>query len=101
MRCCSRSLRESPTRGAARAIAARWSSSATRRIRLPVIAEAAWEGRIGHEPRGTGGFGFDPLFIVAGGSRTVAELSARGEEPREPSRPGAGALAARMREAGW
>lgn len=67
----------------------------------PVVAEAAWEGRIGHEPRGAGGFGFDPLFIVAGGSRTVAELSAQ-EKNRVSHRGQALALLARrMREAGW
>ena len=68
---------------------------------LPVIAEASWEGRIGREPRGAGGFGFDPLFIVDGDSRTAAELSA-GEKNRVSHRGQALlALAARMREAGW
>jgi XTP/dITP diphosphohydrolase len=32
------------------------------------------EGRIGHEPRGTGGFGFDPIFVPDAEERTVAEL---------------------------
>jgi XTP/dITP diphosphohydrolase len=40
----------------------------------PVIAQAAWEGRIGHVARGAGGFGYDPLFLVDGGTRTAAEL---------------------------
>ena len=31
-------------------------------------------GRIGHEMRGTNGFGYDPVFMV--GDRTMAELSA-------------------------
>jgi XTP/dITP diphosphohydrolase len=42
----------------------------------PLIAQAAWEGRIGREYRGTGGFGYDPLFLVDGGVRTAAELPA-------------------------
>jgi XTP/dITP diphosphohydrolase len=42
----------------------------------PLLAEAAWEGAIGFEPRGAGGFGYDPLFIVAGGTRTAAEMPA-------------------------
>jgi len=33
-------------------------------------------GEIGFFPRGDGGFGYDPLFIVAGLGRTMAELSA-------------------------
>jgi len=41
---------------------------------LPLVCEAAWEGHIGHAPRGAGGFGYDPLFIVAGRSLTAAEL---------------------------
>jgi len=40
----------------------------------PVIAQAAWEGRIGHVARGAGGFGYDPLFVVDDGARTAAEL---------------------------
>jgi XTP/dITP diphosphohydrolase len=42
----------------------------------PVIAQAAWEGRIARSPRGSGGFGYDPLFVVAGGDRTAAEFDA-------------------------
>jgi XTP/dITP diphosphohydrolase len=32
------------------------------------------EGRIGDEPRGSQGFGFDPIFVPEGEERTVAEL---------------------------
>jgi XTP/dITP diphosphohydrolase len=32
------------------------------------------EGRIGNEPHGSGGFGFDPIFVPEGEDRTVAEL---------------------------
>lgn len=42
----------------------------------PVIAQAAWEGHIGHALRGTGGFGYDPLFCVDGLACTAAELDA-------------------------
>jgi XTP/dITP diphosphohydrolase len=67
----------------------------------PIVAEAAWEGRIGFERRGRGGFGYDPLFVVAGLSLTAAEL-----DPAEKNRvshrgQALAALAARMREAGW
>jgi XTP/dITP diphosphohydrolase len=40
----------------------------------PVVAQAAWEGRIAREVRGQGGFGYDPLFLVDGDTRTAAEL---------------------------
>lgn len=39
----------------------------------PVFAEGTLEGRIGTAPRGGGGFGYDPLFVLPDG-RTTAEL---------------------------
>jgi XTP/dITP diphosphohydrolase len=40
-----------------------------------VWAEGVCEGVLGTEPRGTGGFGYDPIFVPQGESRTMAELS--------------------------
>jgi XTP/dITP diphosphohydrolase len=41
-----------------------------------VAADGACEGRIGFAPRGSGGFGYDPLFLPeATPGRTMAELS--------------------------
>ncbi len=40
----------------------------------PVICQASWEGRIARVPRGRGGFGYDPLFLVGTGELTAAEL---------------------------
>lgn len=42
----------------------------------PLVATGRWEGRIALAPRGTGGFGYDPLFLVGEGSTTAAELPA-------------------------
>jgi XTP/dITP diphosphohydrolase len=42
----------------------------------PHLSEGRCEGFVTRSPRGTGGFGYDPLFIVAGGDRTLAELEA-------------------------
>jgi XTP/dITP diphosphohydrolase len=41
----------------------------------PIIAQGAWEGSIAEAPRGAGGFGYDPIFVPAGGERTAAELA--------------------------
>ena len=41
----------------------------------PIIAEGTWHGTIIDEPRGTGGFGYDPHFLDAETGLTGAELS--------------------------
>lgn len=43
--------------------------------RLLNVAEAKCEGVIATSPRGTNGFGFDPVFVPAGYDATFAELS--------------------------
>lgn len=60
----------------------------------PVVAKGRWRGRILHEPRGTGGFGYDPLFFVEDAGCSSAELppeaknarSHRGQALRELAR---------------
>lgn len=41
----------------------------------PLIAEGSWEGRIADTPRGSGGFGYDPLFLDPESGLRAAELS--------------------------
>jgi XTP/dITP diphosphohydrolase len=60
----------------------------------PLIAEARWSGEILAQPRGEGGFGYDPLFLLRELGRTAAELppdeknhlSHRGQAMRELAR---------------
>ena len=40
----------------------------------PLIVEGRWHGRVLHQPRGTLGFGYDPLFIPDGYENTFGEL---------------------------
>ena len=40
-----------------------------------LVVAGSCEGTIAHQPTGTGGFGYDPLFIVSGLERTMAELN--------------------------
>jgi XTP/dITP diphosphohydrolase len=42
----------------------------------PLIAEGVWEGRILHAPRGSGGFGYDPVFFDVERGIGAAELDA-------------------------
>ena len=56
----------------------------------PLIAEGLWHGEIARAPRGANGFGYDPLFVVAGTGRTAAELA-----PADKNRISHRALAAR------
>ncbi|HVF16625.1 MAG TPA: RdgB/HAM1 family non-canonical purine NTP pyrophosphatase [Steroidobacteraceae bacterium] len=41
----------------------------------PLIVQSSWEGRIVLAPRGTGGFGYDPVFELTELGKTAAELS--------------------------
>jgi XTP/dITP diphosphohydrolase len=47
------------------------------KVQSPHLFDGVCEGRIGFEPRGPGGFGYDPLFLPTGFDQTFAEL---GEE---------------------
>ena len=40
----------------------------------PLIAEGRWHGQVIATPRGTGGFGYDPYFLLPELGRTAAEL---------------------------
>jgi len=40
----------------------------------PLIAEGRWHGRILHAPRGTQGFGYDPIFFDPALGKAAAEL---------------------------
>ncbi|UIF86996.1 RdgB/HAM1 family non-canonical purine NTP pyrophosphatase [Cupriavidus sp. UYPR2.512] len=41
----------------------------------PIIAEGLWHGEVVDAPRGAGGFGYDPHFLLPGLGKTAAELS--------------------------
>jgi len=43
---------------------------------IPIICHGHWSGTIALKPRGTGGFGYDSLFLADGCSQTAAELTA-------------------------
>lgn len=42
----------------------------------PLICEGVWPGRILEQPRGDGGFGYDPLFLIPELGCSAAQLSA-------------------------
>ena len=41
----------------------------------PIICEGIWRGKIVETPRGNNGFGYDPIFIPDGLTKTFAELT--------------------------
>jgi XTP/dITP diphosphohydrolase len=47
-----------------------------------LAASGAWEGHIGEGPRGTNGFGYDPLFVDADSGKHSAELSSQQKNAR-------------------
>lgn len=40
------------------------------------VVEGRLVGSLAHQPRGSGGFGYDPVFVPEGDTRTTAEMSA-------------------------
>ena len=42
---------------------------------VPLVARGTWSGRVLEAPRGTNGFGYDPLFLDPATGYTAAELS--------------------------
>jgi XTP/dITP diphosphohydrolase len=45
-----------------------------------LVLERSWEGSLADEPAGSGGFGYDPIFVPEGDSRTSSELSDEGKD---------------------
>ncbi len=43
--------------------------------RKEIVVRGEWPGAIVREPRGDGGFGYDPVFLPMGSDRTAAQLS--------------------------
>jgi XTP/dITP diphosphohydrolase len=64
----------------------------------PLIAYGSWEGRVLTAPRGTGGFGYDPIFQPAGFELTAAELSAEEKNARSHRGEALRALARLLRQ---
>ena len=58
------------------------------------------EGRVATEPRGTEGFGFDPIFVPDGEERTVAELGNDWKRENSHRANAARALLVALRQAG-
>jgi len=57
--------------------------------------EGEVRGEIAETPRGHGGFGYDPIFVISGDGRTMAEVSA--EEKHSLSHRGRAAAKVRAR----
>jgi XTP/dITP diphosphohydrolase len=64
---------------------------------VEVLASGRLEGRIALEPRGSEGFGYDPIFVPLGESRTVAELGDDWKAEHSARAHAAHALAALLR----
>jgi XTP/dITP diphosphohydrolase len=70
----------------------------------PVYRDGQFEGRIATERRGTGGFGYDPIFEPEGeapGGRTVGQMSSREKHALSHRGKAARAMAEHLRGEGW
>lgn len=65
-----------------------------------IVAQGVYEGVIIHEPRGTGGFGYDPVFLDPELGKTLAEMSPEEKNARSHRKKALDALKARLKESG-
>jgi XTP/dITP diphosphohydrolase len=63
----------------------------------PLIAQGTWEGRVLATPRGSGGFGYDPIFQPEGLTLTAAELPATEKNARSHRGQALRALSEKLR----
>lgn len=64
----------------------------------PLIADAIWSGEVLEEPRGAGGFGYDPFFYLPSVGRSAAELSALEKNSLSHRAKALAVLVAKLRE---
>jgi XTP/dITP diphosphohydrolase len=70
----------------------------------PLVRSGSFAGRIATSPRGTGGFGYDPIFEPSGeppGGRTVGQLTAAEKNRLSHRGKAARAMARALRARGW
>jgi XTP/dITP diphosphohydrolase len=104
------SARWAPRGDQADALLERMRGEANRRARMvawlvavspegeELVGSGVLEGAIAHERRGTGGFGYDPIFVPEGETRTVAELGDGWKREHSHRGRAAAALAAALGE---
>jgi len=63
-----------------------------------VVEEGRFEGMLSREPHGSNGFGYDPILLVAGDTRTSAELSAAEKNARSHRGKAFRAMAPHLRQ---
>ena len=64
------------------------------------VAEGTCAGEIAEQPRGVGGFGYDPIFLVPALDKTFAELSSEEKNQKSARAAAARALLAELDRAG-
>jgi len=65
----------------------------------PIVADASWYGEVVDTPRGSGGFGYDPHFLIPELGLTAAELDAETKNRLSHRGQAMRALLERLREA--
>lgn len=66
----------------------------------PIVADGSWYGEVLDAPRGAGGFGYDPHFLIPSVGLTAAELDAEAKNRASHRGRAMRVLVERLREAG-